>query len=134
MTSNRSAATLSMGFIALLCGLALLGSSAQAHCQNKSGPAARPVDIKQVFDPSRIKEARYKLVMYNQDGNAVSDVTILDREIAVLKYENRPALRTTEILTKGNSRIKTIAYVDRGTLLPLYSEESTDEVVTQKTF
>ncbi len=91
-------------------------------------------DLRKVFDPKRIAQTRYKLVLYNQDESGISNLSVLEREIARESYQTKPALRITETLTQGVSRTKTTVFVDLTTISPLYFEHSADGTVTKKAY
>jgi hypothetical protein len=91
-------------------------------------------DIRKVFDATRIKEARYKLVLYNQDAGIASNVMVLDRQISPENYETKPSIKITEILTQCGSTTTTIVFLDSRTLMPIYFENSSNRTVTQKAY
>ena len=114
------------------CGLILLLWGAEAFCQNKR--RSLPVDLRNALDSSRIKETRYKIVLYNQNDDHVSDVNVLDREVVRVAYESKAAIRITERDTENGSRKKTIVFVDAKTLMPLYFEESSNGAIVKKAY
>lgn len=101
----------------------------QSLCaQNKE----RFVDALDVFDPNRIEDITYKLVLYNQNNDKLSDIAILDRSISKEKYNQTPSIRITEEYTNNKTHTKTLCFVESKTLLPLYLEVNTNDTLTKK--
>jgi hypothetical protein len=86
------------------------------------------------FDPTRIEEANYNLVMYQNGGNTLSNLTIINRAITRENYGSNAAIKIVETNNTTSPKTKTLIYVDAKTLRPLYFESGSDEVITQKAF
>lgn len=88
-------------------------------------------DAKDWLNASRIEEGNYKIVFdLNKDGQ--SKVSILNRIVTREMYNSRPCIKITEINTSESPKTKTIVYIDAKTLKPLFSENSSNDVLVQK--
>jgi len=90
------------------------------------------VALKNIFNPSRIEDAHYKLIMYNQNGDTLSGITIMDRQISREEFKSNPCIKITETNLSAAVRNKVILYMDAKTLKPQYFESYTGDTLIQK--
>ncbi|TJY37808.1 hypothetical protein [Pontimicrobium aquaticum] len=90
------------------------------------------VNAVDIFNPSRVKNVKYKLVLYNQKENALSDIAILDRKISRDTYNQTPIIKITEEYNNNKTNTKTLCYIDLKTLLPLYLEVQSSDTLIKK--
>jgi hypothetical protein len=121
---------------ALIFLAASIGTAQSMRVRNMSGRplAMPPVELTKVLDSRRIKEARYKIVLYNQDEDQISKVNVLNRQISRATYESKSAIRITEAgIENGLSKMTTV-FVDQLTLMPLYFEEKSSGTIVRKAY
>ena len=114
---------LAMKFLLLFFSAILIIGHVSAQ---KSGSIS--TDLHHVFKPERIKEDNYKIVIYSQDNDTVSNVKILDRRIIREKFKGIRCIKITEI--SGNNR--TNVYMDAKSLAPRYFESFSGDTLMQK--
>jgi hypothetical protein len=88
--------------------------------------------LESLLTSSRIEEANYELVMYQQKGDVVSNLTVVDRRITKEDYHSHPSVKIVETNRVDTPKTKTLIYIDRKTLKPIYFETSADNVLVQK--
>lgn len=84
------------------------------------------------FNPDRIQEAEYKLIMYNQGENKISSIGILDRKVEFFEFDSIPAIKISELYTNGVTKNKTITFINKETLKPMYLEETRNDTLLSK--
>lgn len=98
----------------------------------KSGTGDKFMDLQNVFNPDRIKETNYKLVMFRQLENSVTGIAINDRQIKTEQFHEKKCLRITESLVADRSKSRTVIYIDFISLLPEYFESYSNDTLVQK--
>jgi len=89
-------------------------------------------ELTRVFNADRIEAANYKLMMYNQNKDTISRITVLKRDISRETYQSVPCIRITENNQSNGSNTRSMIYIDAKILRPLYYEYSEGDTVTQK--
>ncbi len=96
-------------------------------CSTKDTPP-----IVSQINPDRVQEAEYKLIMYNQDKNKISNIGILDRKVEFFEFDSIPAIKISEVYTDGFTKNITTTFINKETLKPIYLEKSRNDTLLSK--
>lgn len=109
--------------------LLLLALTSHPQTSNKNGIG---ISLKNIFKPSRIEDAHYRLIMYNQNSDTLSGLTVMDRQIKREDFNSTPCIKITETNLSSAVRNKVIIYMDAKTLKPQYFESYIGDTLIQK--
>ncbi len=90
------------------------------------------VEADSIFNSVRIENAAYKLVMYNQNKDTISNLTVIDRQVTRETYNSVRCIKITEMNNQSKPATKTIAYIDINSLLPVHFETFLNDTLIQK--
>jgi hypothetical protein len=105
----------------------LLFTTSVVFAQDKSA-----IELSKICNASRIEQTTYKLLMFNQNKDAISNPTVVERTISRENYKSQPSIKITETNQTSSPNTRTVIYIDATTLKPLYFEASNDGTPVQK--